>query len=164
MIKALIFDWGDTIMRDFPDKKGPMSDWDWVEYIPFAKEALNKLKNEYICCIATGTPESNAEQMIKALKRVGAERFFDYYCTSRDLGYNKPDVKFFLSVANKMNILPDFCVMIGNIYEKDIVGAKAAGMKTILFNEKNIKGDFIDADFIITSLKELPAIVEKLNK
>jgi len=28
MIKALIFDWGDTVMRDFPDCKGPMADWE----------------------------------------------------------------------------------------------------------------------------------------
>ena len=38
-IKTLIFDWGDTIMRDL-GLPGPMKDWDRVEWIPGAKEML----------------------------------------------------------------------------------------------------------------------------
>ena len=30
-IKAFIFDWGDTVMCDFPEYPGPMVDWPRVE-------------------------------------------------------------------------------------------------------------------------------------
>jgi FMN phosphatase YigB (HAD superfamily) len=52
--------------------------------------------------------------------------------------------------------------MIGNVYEKDICGAKAVGMKTIFFNEKKLSGDFPDADKIIFSMTELNSAINSL--
>ena len=43
----------------------------------------------------------------------------------------------------------------GNVYEKDIIGAKKSGMKTVFFNELIIKRDFPKADKIINNLNEL---------
>jgi FMN phosphatase YigB (HAD superfamily) len=45
--------------------------------------------------------------------------------------------------------------MIGNDYEKDICGAKKAGMKTVLFNENPIQSEFPDADYIIENFQEI---------
>ena len=53
--------------------------------------------------------------------------------------------------------------MIGNIYEKDIVGAKDIGMHTILFNENNVKDIYQKADFIVNSMYDIISIVEKIN-
>jgi len=33
MIRALIFDWGDTVMRVFPEFSGPMAHWPRVEAV-----------------------------------------------------------------------------------------------------------------------------------
>ncbi|NTW33949.1 MAG: hypothetical protein HGB12_15260, partial [Bacteroidetes bacterium] len=46
---------------------------------------------------------------------------------------------------------------------KDIVGAKAVGMKTIFFNEKKLIGDFKNADRIIFSMKDLKEAVKILK-
>ncbi len=163
MKQALIFDWGDTIMRDFPEKPGPMSDWDYVEWIPGAEKALQQLCDTYIMVIATNAGHSNAETMIAALKRVGADRYFRYFFSSKDLMYEKPDVRFFETIARKIDILPQHCVMIGNLYEKDIVGAKQCGMSTVLFNEKGEKGDYAMADAVIHAMVDLPDIIEHLR-
>ncbi len=45
--------------------------------------------------------------------------------------------------------------MVGNLYEKDIIGAKAAGMTTVWFNEHDIQGDFPLADHIINDMRQL---------
>jgi putative hydrolase of the HAD superfamily len=163
MIKALIFDWGNTVMRDFPDKPGPMAHWDHVEYIPYIEDCLEKLLGKYIMCLASNAGFSDASLMIEALKRVGAEKYFHHFFTSKDLGYQKPDKRFFTSITEKVNVEPMQCIMIGDSYEKDIIGAKAVGMKTILFNEKKILSDFPDADKIITSMKELAKAIETIS-
>ncbi len=163
MIKALVFDWGNTIMRDFPEKKGPMWEWDQVEYIPFAEESLKVLHNEFSMCIASNAGCSDTAQMIKALKRVGAEIYFNHFFTSKEIGYEKPHIEFFLAIFNKLYVAPSECVMIGDNYVKDICGAKDAGMKTVFYNASNDLGKFIKADKIITSLKFLPNTIKELN-
>ena len=158
----MIFDWGDTIMRDHPENEGPMAEWPKVEMVPFADMALKAMSKKYTCCIASNAGFSNTEQMRKALKRVGAEKYFMHFYTSIDLGYEKPDVRYFRMICEMSKIYPSECVMVGNDYHKDIVGAKAAGMKTVFFNEKQIPVDCTEADEIICSLKELPEAIENI--
>ena len=50
MVKALIFDWGDTVMRDYA-LKGPMHKWDKVNLIPGVEELLESVQEKYICII-----------------------------------------------------------------------------------------------------------------
>jgi putative hydrolase of the HAD superfamily len=163
MIKALIFDWGNTVMRDFPEKPGPMAHWDHVEYIPHIEECLKKLSKKNTMCIASNAGFSDAALMTEALKRVGAEKYFHYFFTSKDLGAEKPDKLFFNSIIEKINVAPEQCIMIGDNYAKDISGAKAVGMKTIFFNEKLTVSDFSDADEIIISMKELVTAVDVIK-
>lgn len=161
MITTLIFDWGDTLMRDFPEKSGPMYTWKHVEWIPGAKNVLEAVFFNYEMVVATNAGESNTEAMIKALERVGAEAYFDAFYSSKDLGVRKPDPEFFLTICEKLNRKPDQCVMIGNNYEKDIVGAKQAGLKTIFFNENNAGIIADQADYVIFNMEDLVDVVEK---
>jgi len=153
-VSALIFDWGDTVMRDF-NLPGPMAAWEKVAYIPGAQKALEFLTGKFTCIIATSANHSDTDEMINALKRVGADAYFHHFFSSKDLGYQKPDPRFFSSIIGKLGLKPENCVMIGNLYEKDIVGAKAAGMQTILFGEKPQDLDFTDADVVIHRMDEL---------
>jgi FMN phosphatase YigB (HAD superfamily) len=159
-IRALIFDWGDTIMRDFPEKSWSMYTWDHVEYIPGAQKTLEKIYQKYIMVIATNAGASDTKDMIKALERVGAEKYFQYFFSSKDLGYEKPDVRFFTSISKHIEVPPENCMMIGNIYEKDIIGAKACGMFTVFFNEKKSEALYPDADIVIQSFDELAEILD----
>jgi putative hydrolase of the HAD superfamily len=141
-----------------------MAEWEHVEWIPFMEDALKIISPKYICCIASNAGHSDSALMHKALKRVRADKYFHYFFTSKDLGYEKPDPRFFRKIAEEIKIDPSECVMIGNIYEKDISGAKAVGMKTVFFNEKHSAGDFPDADKIIYSMKDLPEAVKDFSK
>jgi len=153
-ISALIFDWGDTVMRDY-NLPGPMAAWEKVAYILGAQQVLESLSGKFTCIIATNANHSGTGEMIDALKRVGADKYFHHFFSSKDLGYQKPDPRFFGSIVDKLGFEPGNCVMIGNLYEKDIVGAKAAGMQTVLFDEKNQNLDFPDADLVIHHMDEL---------
>jgi len=156
--KAIIFDWGDTIMRDF-GLPGCMADWETVEWIPGAEKVLKEVSTKFPCIIATSAGNSGTPEMIAALKRIGADKYFAYFFSSKDLGYDKPDPRFFIETAIQSGFQPGECVMIGNMYEKDITGAKKAGMQTAFFNEKNLKGNFQDADVIFRHFNQLGAFL-----
>lgn len=145
-------------MRDFPEKEGPMYLWDHVEWISGAEHALMQIYDKFIMVVATNAGQSDRQAMINAMRRVGADTYFQYFFSSKDLGYEKPDVRFFESIASQIDVLPKHCVMIGNLYEKDIVGAKQCGMLTVFFNEKQTKGIYSLADKVITNMKELKDI------
>lgn len=161
-MKAIIFDWGDTVMRDFPDKPNPMYTWDTVMWVPGVKNALEELKNRYILVIATNAAASDTDAMKRALRRIDAEKYFRYFFSSKDLGVEKPNKNFFLNIAEKIDVEPGEIMMVGNSYEKDIIGASIAGMKTVFFNEKRKFGEFVHADFIIYSMEDLLLAVSRL--
>ncbi len=162
MVKAIIFDWGNTLMRDFTQYQGPMAYWEKVEVIEGVESLLKSLNQKYILCVATNAGCSDTSLMIKALERGNIKQYFNFFFSSKDLGYTKPDPLFFKTIANNINIIPQECLMIGNDYKKDIEGALSVGMKTIHFNELNEPVLNTKADHTISKLKDVSVIIEKL--
>ena len=158
MIKVLLFDWGDTIMRDDLSLPGPMAYWKEVSWIPGLRDVLHQgLAHKFLCVVASNSGESDTPLMIKALQRIHADEYFYDFFTSYDIGCEKPDVRFFEYIARKMKVDVSECIMIGNNYKKDIEGAKNAGMFTIWFNEENKdKTEAPKADKTIFDMSELP--------
>jgi len=159
MVKAIIFDWGDTLMRDFKQYSGPMAYWEKVELIEGVESLLKSLYKKFTLCVATNAGDSDTSLMIKALERGNIKHYFKYFFSSKDLGHSKPNPLFFKTIASKMNIAPQDCLMIGNDYNKDIEGALFIGMKTIYFNETQSIISNSKADYTVIKLKEILAIL-----
>lgn len=157
--KVVIFDWGDTVMRDFTEFSGPMVDWPRVEIIDGIEESLALISSHFTTCLASNAGNSNAELMGLALERVGIRGYFTHLFTSKELGYNKPDPNFFKEIISRIGVNPLECIMIGNDYERDIVPSKMAGMETILYAEKMIEEPKQLADFVIRSMSDLIHLV-----
>ena len=158
-IKLVIFDWGNTLMRDNPELQQPMYMWGKVELIPSATEALEYLSKKYHLCVATNAGVSDTQAMIKALERVDIARYFFFFYSSIDLRVSKPLPAFFEKICHEIGIPPSQTVIIGNSYDKDIVGAKQAGLHTIFFDEWKQANLNPDADRVIHHLKELTEIL-----
>lgn len=131
MKRLFIFDWGNTIMRDFPGQPGPMCDWPLVEWVDGAERALQFLVQNHALAIATNAGCSDTSAMRLALKRVDAEKYFSWFFSSKDLGIRKPDPLFFTTIARQCGYPVGRCVMVGDSYENDIAGAARAGMTTV---------------------------------
>lgn len=159
-IKVLLFDWGDTVMKDFQGFSGPMAEWPQVETVPGIEETLQALHEEYIICLATNAGASDALLVREALARVHIDHYFTEIFTSKVLGYQKPQVEFFESILHKLNLSARECVMIGNDYMKDIVAAKEVGLQTIYLSE-NI-GEYEFANAVIYSMDELEKAIARL--
>jgi len=160
MNKILLFDWGNTIMVDF-NLPGPMYTWSRAAWVPGAEEALKELQ-DHLCCIATNAGESDLDAVRKGLEMVDANPYFMYVFPSRDVGFMKPDPRFFRFIIHLLGSFPDNYIMIGDNYQKDIVGAKSVGMKTILLNADGNNHLYPLADAVIQSMFELPDIIAKL--
>lgn len=163
MVNTLIFDWGGTVMQDF-GYPGKMKDWPHVALVSAMEDALKKLTIEYTCVIATNAGLSGTSDMIEALKRMNADHYFKFFFSSQDLGYKKPDPRFFLAIIQSLAIKADQCVMIGNSYEKDIVGAKLVGMKTIFYNPSNVSKHYKEADIVISTMNDLCSSINVLKR
>jgi len=161
--QLLIFDWGDTIMRDFPDLPGSMAFWPRVEAISGAAEALAALSPIYPCCLASNAGASDAALMGQALERVGLRQYFRHLYTSKELGAAKPSPDFFLGVCQRVGVDPAACVMIGNDYAKDIAGARAVGIRTVWLAADPGPGPHPAADVIIATLADLPGALSHLH-
>jgi putative hydrolase of the HAD superfamily len=162
LIKALVFDWGDTLMRDFPGYDGPMVYWPKVELMPDAHTCLKTLSGNYVLCAASNAGDSDSILMRKAFERVGINGFLNHAFTSKELGFTKPDVRFFNAIAGKIGFTPDEIVMIGNDYEKDIKPAKIAGFHTIYYSEimDQVCNEY--ADYITNDIGQLIRIVPQI--
>ncbi len=134
MIRALIFDWGDTVMRVFPESSGPMAHWPRVEPVEGIERALKAVKQSYKVALASNAVDSGPSLVRDALERVGLEKYFDEVFTARDIGAEKPDPVFFRAILRKVDCAPDEAVLIGDHFAMDISGGKKAGLWTIWFN------------------------------
>ncbi len=155
-IQIIIFDWGNTLMVDFPFYNGPMAYWPKVELMPGVEKVLEYLYIRIPLCVATNAGYSNTLLMRKALNRCNIEKYFTFFFSSDDAGgIKKPDPQFFFSLSKYIGIKPSFCLMIGNDYEKDIIGAKRIGIKTFFYNYELKQGNFVAADKVFHNYNEL---------
>jgi putative hydrolase of the HAD superfamily len=163
-IRGVVWDWGDTLMRDIPGQDGPMAAWPHVEAMPGAVEALDRLQTIPVHCLATNAQDSGPADVAVALERVGLRGFLTRILVSPELGVAKPDPDFFREVTRRLDLPPADLVSVGNDYGKDIVPAKAVGMRTILVGETGspasvsrpgASDSYPDADLVVATLKGL---------
>jgi putative hydrolase of the HAD superfamily len=118
---------------------------------PHAIEILEHLQCNYNLHIL-----SNGFAEIQAIKihTSGIEPYFSNIFTADHIGVKKPNKAFFEFVLNKLNTVPDNCIMIGDTLDADVLGAMNAGIKGVYFNpSKTMHQENID--FEITSLIQL---------
>lgn len=130
----ILFDWGDTLMRVYPEYNGPMVSWPHVEAIPGAADAMSALSGTYHLALATNAEDSEESQIQQALARVGLAQWIEQiFCTKR-LGSRKPQPEYFHAIAKHLNTTPNQMVMIGDSFVNDIQGALKVGLRGIWLN------------------------------
>jgi len=154
-IDVFLFDWGDTLMVDFPDKAGKMCTWDHVEAVPGARECLRYCSERGNIFIATGAADSTADEIQQAFKRVGLDHYIAGYFCKHNTGYLKPDVRFYESILRTLKHPPEKIVMIGDCLEKDILPCRRLGVRTVLFDPVGNENANTDPQVVkIASFKE----------
>ena len=89
---------------------------------------------------------------------------FDPVLTYDDTGVRKPSPKPFQMALDYLKVKPEEALMIGDWPERDVVGAKQIGMKTIFARYGDTFGTIDSgADWEINDIYEVVAIIKGLN-
>lgn len=89
---------------------------------------------------------------------------FDPVVTYDDTNTRKPSPKPFQLALQKLNINADEALMIGDWPERDVIGAKQIGMKTVFARYGDTFGTLESgADWDVNNIYEIVSIVEEIN-
>ena len=89
---------------------------------------------------------------------------FEPVLTYDDTGVRKPSAKPFKMALDVLNVEPEEALMIGDWPERDVVGAKQIGMKTIFARYGDTFGTIDSgADWDVNDIYEVVGIIKELN-
>ena len=115
-------------------------------FMPDAKELLKKLQGHRLFIVSNGTTAVQKGR----IKSAGIEKYFEKIFLSQEVGFDKPDKRFFdicfkeIEGFNKRD-----AIILGDSLTSDIQGGKNAGIRTCWYNPHKKQGE---ADYIISSL------------
>lgn len=164
-VNTIVFDWGDTLMKVFPQYSGVMADWPEVGAVENARETLAALHGKYRLVVGSNAANSDAGQIMDALNRVGLAEFIDQVFTFSEIGYRKPDENFYWQIERLLGEERHHLVMVGDEYRADVLGAVRAGWRAVWYNPRCVEaaGLWPLQTAEIQDLAVLPDVVEHLD-
>jgi putative hydrolase of the HAD superfamily len=136
----VLFDWGDTLMVDFPEYDGPMATWPRVQAVSGAREALQQLRHEgWRTALATNAADSEEPEIRAALTRAGLGDLIDQVYCSRRVGHSKPSPEFFAFIIRDLGVDASELVMVGDSFMCDVEGALRAGIRAVWLRGRSDK-------------------------
>ena len=103
--------------------------------VPEAKEMLDILRTKGYRLFAASNSFGHLQR--RRLERAGILSYFEDTYISMDIGYDKPDIRFFQEALHRCGLQPNEVLMIGDSMTTDILGAQAAGIEALFFDRRN---------------------------
>lgn len=150
----------DTSIAECFNKDYQVTLGDHIAFHENAKEMLLKQKGEYILVgVTNGTKVAQA----KKLRLSGLDKIFDAVFISEDVGYEKPNPKYFEHVFKVMNIKnKKEVLLIGDSLTSDMKGGENVSIDTCWFNPSHSKNSYnIKVKYEIDSLIEIEKILNQ---
>jgi putative hydrolase of the HAD superfamily len=123
-------------------------------------ETLKQLRGKYKMAVISDAQWVFADPEMRMLD---LDRFFQQRILSSHFGYKKPDVRLFQIAMKKFRVKPEESVYIGDNLCKDLVGAKKAGMKFILFGPEFKECSPLRPDGIFSDYSELAKVISEIS-
>ena len=126
-----------------------------------AEPVLRDLRRDHrLALVTNGAGDVQREK----LSRTPFGPYFDAVVISTEVGIGKPDPRIFARVLAALDAAPGDATMVGDSLQRDVAGARDAGMRTIwldrgLWHEKDIR-----PDARIERLSDLRAVLDALER
>ncbi len=79
------------------------------------------------------------EEQQEKLRTCALDRFVDALVVSEDVGVSKPDPLIFRVALERLDCGPGEAVMVGDSWNADVAGARAAGIRAVWFNPGGVR-------------------------
>jgi HAD superfamily hydrolase (TIGR01509 family) len=133
-----------------------------IGLFPNVKEVLAKLRQMRLhLAVATSSVGASARPF---LDRHQLTKFFEVIVTGEEVEHGKPAPDIYLCAAEKLGVSAQSCVVVEDALA-GVAAAKAANMRVAAIPDTrfvNPREYEKKADYVLSSLKELPALVRKL--
>lgn len=130
-------------------------------FSPYGLETVMDLKNSYKQFAATNGTITAQEGK---LKKSGLDQILDGIFISDQIGYEKPDPRFFQSILDFVgDSKAEEYVIIGDSLTSDMKLGKNCGLKTIFYNPKSLETDKDLVDFEIKDLRQVKDLIQAIN-
>jgi putative hydrolase of the HAD superfamily len=160
---VILFDWGDTVMRDDPEQTRPMVEWERLEVIDGIAAVLAYLyASGRQVALATSADVSNETQIRAALARCELDTYFSriYSCTTTGL---KKGEAFYRYILNDLAIPASDVMMVGDHLEKDVQVPNSLEIFAVWFNPRSQEVTSNELHTTVQSMSELRTIFESLD-
>ena len=159
----ILFDWGDTVMRDDPANITPMVEWETVEVIEGITGVLSYLHSSgRDIILATSASISDEDQIRGALRRAGLDRFFSRIYCFKNTKLPKGEA-FYRYILNDLNIPASDALMVGDSFEKDVLIPATLGIFAVWFNPRSDETHSGKWNVTVHSMAELKEFFEALD-
>ena len=102
--------------------------------VPEAKQMLENLRAKGYRLFAASNSFGHLQR--SRLEQAGILDYFEDTYISMDIGYDKPDIRFYQSALKRCGLEPQEVLMIGDSMTTDVLGAQAAGMDALFFDRQ----------------------------
>lgn len=161
---TILFDWGDTVMRDDPERTAPMVEWEMVEVIDGIADVLAYLQTSgRRMVLATSAAISNEEQIRGALARGGLERYFSRIYSFTNTHLPKGEA-FYRHILNDLSVPASDVLMVGDGFEKDVKVPNSLGIFAVWFNPGSTETRTSEMHITVHSMPALRKFFEQLDQ
>ncbi len=124
--------------------------------VPEAQETLEALRAKGYRLFAASNSFGHLQR--SRLEHAGILHYFEDTFISMDLGYDKPDIRFYQEALRRAHLRPEEVLMVGDSMTTDVFGAKAAGIEAVYFNRRN--EPITDTPSPVNVISSLPEILK----
>src|ERR1041384_221446 len=158
----VLFDWGDTVMRDDPASTIPMVEWQTVEAIEGIADVLDEIYSSgRQIILATSAAISDEDQIRRALRRADLNRYFSRIYCFQNTQLPKGEA-FYRHILNDLHIPASDALMVGDGFEKDVQAANAIGIFAVWFNPRSNEKREGELYTTVHSMQELYTFLKSL--
>jgi putative hydrolase of the HAD superfamily len=161
---TVLFDWGDTVMRDHPELTTPMVEWETVEVIEGITEVLTYLHSRgRQMALATSAAISDESQIRGALARGRLDTYFSRIYCFKNTNLPKGE-EFYRYILDDLGTAASEALMVGDGFEKDVQIPNILGLFAVWFNPKSDETRQDDLHTTVHSMHELTEFFESLDR
>tara|TARA_R110000796_G_scaffold77799_6_gene173835 strand:- start:11976 stop:12665 length:690 start_codon:yes stop_codon:yes gene_type:complete len=112
----------------------------------------NRSKGGKVCILTDLT----AHIQYRKIEKLGLVKYVDFLVTSEEVGVEKPHPSMFAKALQKLECENFEALMIGDSWNKDIIGANALGIQSIWINHKKEKQSLKENIREVSRFEEIP--------